>query len=86
MTKNTNLNRSRPESEYLVSGSFSVPVHVDEDVDSVCVDAVCGLPVTRVLREVDEKLTLTFHFLTETCVVVRCERVTVDLVKKTGIR
>ncbi len=50
------LNGSGPQGEDLVPGPLGVPVHVDEDVDAVLVDAVRRLPVAHDLGEVHKVL------------------------------
>ena len=55
--------------------TFGVSVHVDEDVDAVLVDAVCGAIVLADDGQVDEVLGLGADAPPEVGAVVRRERV-----------
>jgi hypothetical protein len=73
------LNGRRSECENFIPCSFSVSVHVYEDVDPVCVDLVRGPVVTRHLREIDKVVGLPCDLLSERSVVVGLEAVAKDL-------
>ena len=45
-----NLDRCRPEGKYLVPCSLGVAVHVDQDVDAVCIDSVSSHSIVRNLK------------------------------------
>lgn len=44
------------KSKYFVTSSFSVAVHINEDVDAILVNAVSRLAIARYLRQVYEVL------------------------------
>ena len=70
------LDRGRPHGEYFVACTFRVAIHIDQHVNTITIDTIGSLSVTRVLRQVNEMLTLTLNFLTETGVIVGCKSVT----------
>ena len=47
-----NLDRGRPESKYLISCSFGVAIHVDQDMDAICIDSVCSHSIVGNLRRI----------------------------------
>ena len=64
------LDGRRTKSKNLISGSFCVAVHVQEDMDAVLVDSVGRFAVARDLRKVYEVLRLAADLLPERRVVI----------------
>ena len=67
------LDGSWTECKDLVSGALCVPVHIEENMNAILVDAVGRLAVACDLRKVDEVFGLAANLLSEGRVVISCQ-------------
>lgn len=45
--KNTNLNRCWSKGKELISCTFCVAIHIDKNMDAICMDAISGFAIAR---------------------------------------
>ena len=77
--RTTNLNGCWSQCKQFISGTFGVSIHIDKNVDSICVDTICGLPIARQLGKVNEVFRFSGDFTTKVCLIIRTQGITENL-------
>lgn len=71
----------RTQSKDFISCSFSVAIHVYQDMYAISIDAICSFSVARNGGQVYEVFCISLNLLPKTGLIISCKSIAEDLKK-----